>query len=57
MGILRLELNGHVGLGVRIDEEIIDLSSAVPKLPNDIADLLRAGPDAMAAVSVCPGRS
>lgn len=49
MGIIRYEQNGHVSLGVRVDEEIVDLSHAVPKLPNDIADLLRAGPDAIAA--------
>jgi 2-keto-4-pentenoate hydratase/2-oxohepta-3-ene-1,7-dioic acid hydratase in catechol pathway len=47
MGILRFEKNGNAALGVRIDNEVVDLSIAAPQLPTDVADLLRAGPEAM----------
>ena len=47
MGILRFEKNGSAALGVRIGDEVVDLSVAAPQLPTDVADLLRAGPEAM----------
>lgn len=49
MGILRFDKQGQAALGVRIGEEVVDLSTAAPHLPTDLADLLRAGPSAVLA--------
>jgi hypothetical protein len=46
MRIVRYARQGRVGLGVREGDEVIDLSHADRELPNDVADLMRAGPDA-----------
>lgn len=47
MGILRFEKHGSAALGVRVGDEVVDLSVAAPELPTDVADLLRAGPAAL----------
>jgi len=51
MGILRYEHNGRIALGVRDGDTIIDLSQVAPKLPSDVSDLLRGGPEAMASLA------
>jgi acylpyruvate hydrolase len=50
MGILRYEHNGRIALGVRDGDAIIDLSQAATKLPSDVSDLLRGGPEALTAL-------
>src|SRR5580704_18410202 len=52
MRIVRYAHQGMVGLGVREGDEVIDLSHADRELPSDVADLLRAGPDARQALSL-----
>lgn len=47
MGIVRFKKNGAAALGVRIGEEVVDLSATAPSLPSDIAELLRSGTDAV----------
>lgn len=49
MGIIRFDKQGKAALGVRVGDEVVDLSVAAPQLPTDVGDLLRAGPSAMAA--------
>jgi 2-keto-4-pentenoate hydratase/2-oxohepta-3-ene-1,7-dioic acid hydratase in catechol pathway len=41
MGIIRFAKGGRAALGVRIGDEVVDLSVAVPELPSDVSDLLR----------------
>ena len=49
MRLLSFELNGEATLGVRIDDEVVNLAVAAPVLPRDIRSLLAAGPAALAA--------
>jgi len=49
MRLLSFELNGLATVGVRIADEVVDLSVAAPDLPRDIRALLAAGPEALAA--------
>ncbi len=48
MRLLSFELNGAATVGVRVGEEVVDLSIAAPQLPRDIRSLLAAGPEALA---------
>ena len=49
MRLLSFELNGVATTGVRLGDEVVDLSVAAPDLPRDIRSLLAAGPDALRA--------
>ncbi|CAN5140269.1 hypothetical protein BH10PSE2_BH10PSE2_05460 [soil metagenome] len=49
MRLLSFDVEGVATVGVRIGEEVVDLSVAAPRLPRDIRSLLAAGPEAMAA--------
>jgi acylpyruvate hydrolase len=51
MGIIRFEKGGKAALGVRIGEEVVDLSVAAPELPSDVSDLLRKPGGVEAALS------
>jgi acylpyruvate hydrolase len=50
MRVVRYDRQGRARLGIREDSEVIDLSHADRELPSDVADLLRAGPDAQDAL-------
>jgi acylpyruvate hydrolase len=49
MRLLSFDNHGVAHLGVRIGDEVIDLSVAAPELPRDMISLLAAGPDALSA--------
>ena len=49
MRLLSFDNHGAATLGVRISDEVIDLSIAAPELPRDMISLLAAGPDALSA--------
>jgi acylpyruvate hydrolase len=49
MRLLSFDKHGSATVGVRIDDEVIDLSVAAPELPRDMIALLAAGPDALSA--------
>jgi len=49
MKLATFSRNGRSGIGVVLDETILDLSDAAPHLPTDMLALLEAGPDALAA--------
>lgn len=49
MRLLSFELNSVATTGVRLGDEVVDLSVAAPDLPRDIRSLLAAGPDALLA--------
>jgi len=49
MRLLSFELDGKAVTGVRIGDEVVDLSVAAPDLPRDIRGLLAAGPGALEA--------
>jgi 2-keto-4-pentenoate hydratase/2-oxohepta-3-ene-1,7-dioic acid hydratase in catechol pathway len=51
MRLLSFDKHGAATVGVRIDDEVIDLSVAAPELPRDMIALLAAGPDALSAAS------
>ena len=51
MRLLSFDKHGSATVGVRIDDEVIDLSVAAPELPRDMIALLAAGPDALSAAS------
>jgi acylpyruvate hydrolase len=46
MRVVRYDHQGEARLGIREGSEVIDLSHADRELPGDVADLLRAGPEA-----------
>src|ERR1700747_611232 len=52
MRVVRYDPQGGGGarLGIREGSEVVDLSHADRELPSDVADLLRAGPDAQDAL-------
>jgi len=50
MRVVRYDHQGAVRLGIREGSEVVDLSRADRGLPSDVADLLRAGPDARDAL-------
>jgi acylpyruvate hydrolase len=60
MRIVAFEKNGGAAIGVRLGEEVVDLATAAPDLPQTLRGLLTAGPDAMSAASEaadnCPER-
>ena len=47
MRIVAFDKNGQAILGVRVDDELIDLSIAAPQLPDDLKNILSAGPEAL----------
>jgi 2-keto-4-pentenoate hydratase/2-oxohepta-3-ene-1,7-dioic acid hydratase in catechol pathway len=49
MRLLSFDNHGAATVGVRISDEVIDLSIAAPELPRDMISLLAAGPDALSA--------
>jgi len=49
MRLLSFELDGKAVTGVRIGDEVVDLSVAAPDLPRDIRGLLAAGPGVLEA--------
>jgi len=49
MRLLSFDNHGAAPGGVRIGDEVIDLSVAAPELPRDMISLLAAGPDALSA--------
>ena len=49
MRLLSFDNQGAARVGVRIGDEVIDLSVAAPELPRDMISLLAAGPDALSA--------
>jgi acylpyruvate hydrolase len=51
MRLLSFDNQGAARVGVRIGDEVIDLSVAAPELPRDMISLLAAGPDALSAAS------
>jgi hypothetical protein len=48
MRLVRFQKNGGAALGIRLGDSIVDLSQAMPGAPDDLADLLRQGPAALA---------
>src|ERR1700682_657243 len=50
MRVVRYDHQGKARLGIREGSEVIDLSHAGRELPSDVADLLRAGPEAQDAL-------
>src|SRR6266404_5224123 len=50
MRVVRYDRQGKARLGIREGSEVVDLSHADRELPNDVADLLRSGPDAQDAL-------
>jgi acylpyruvate hydrolase len=48
MRIVAFEKNGGAAIGVRLGQEVVDLSIAAANLPRTLRELLAAGPDAMA---------
>lgn len=57
MRLLSFAKNGGIAIGVRIADEVVDLGEADPRLPSDMAALLAAGPDALAAAASAAERS
>jgi 2-keto-4-pentenoate hydratase/2-oxohepta-3-ene-1,7-dioic acid hydratase in catechol pathway len=50
MRLLSFERNGTATTGVRMGDEVVDLSVAAPDLPRDIRSLLALGPEALPGV-------
>lgn len=48
MRLLSFEKNGKPALGVRLGEQVVDLSVAAPDLRGGLLSLIKAGPEAMA---------
>jgi len=48
MRIVAYEKNGGGAIGVRLEDQVVDLSIAAPDLPGTLRGLLAAGPEAMA---------
>lgn len=51
MRFLAFDKSGQPTIGVRRDQEVVDLSAAAPDLPRDMPGLLAAGPAAMDAIA------
>ena len=47
MRLINFEHDGTERIGVRRDEEVVDLARAAPELPATMRALLAAGPDAL----------
>jgi 2-keto-4-pentenoate hydratase/2-oxohepta-3-ene-1,7-dioic acid hydratase in catechol pathway len=50
--LLTFEEDGKRKLGLRLDDEVVDLSAADSALPDNMLELIAAGPDALARVKV-----
>ncbi len=57
MRLLSFERDGLPRIGVRLGEEVVDLSLAAPDLPQDIRGLIAAGPDALRAADAAAAAS
>jgi len=51
MRFIAFDKSGKPTIGVRRDQEVVDLSTAAPDLPRDMPGLLAAGPSAMDSVA------
>jgi acylpyruvate hydrolase len=49
MRIVNFLASGEARLGVRIGDELVDLTLAAPQLPRDLGSLFERGPEALAA--------
>ena len=47
MRIVAFDKNGQSTLGVRVNNELVDLSIAAPQLPDDLKSILSSGPEAL----------
>lgn len=50
MRLLSFQQNNKSAVGVRIGDDVVNISEAAPHLPSSIIDILRGGPEALAAV-------
>jgi 2-keto-4-pentenoate hydratase/2-oxohepta-3-ene-1,7-dioic acid hydratase in catechol pathway len=55
--LLTFEKQRKAAVGIRLGEEVVDLSEAAPDLPRDIAALLAAGPEALARAEAAAARA